>query len=334
MPGACTRPAPLPSVAPAAETAPVRSSDDAADDPAVWVHPGDPARSLVVGTDRRAGLGVWDLAGREVQFLTGVPTDNVDVRTVGGPAGPRPLVAASGWDDRMLHLFTAAGDGAALVAAGTVRTGVAAAGLCLWRAPKEQVHAFVMSEDGVVEQWELREDGARFAGTRVRGPWEVGGETEGCVADDELGHLYIGEEDRGVWRYDASPGAPTGRRTLVDEVDGGRLVPDVEGMTLTYGPGGGLLLVSSQGDSSFAAYRRGGANAFVGRFRVEGGGGGPDEGVDGCEDTDGIDAVAAPLGPSFPAGLFVCQDGRNGDERQNFKLVDLGAVVGLLGASP
>ncbi|MGH2721332.1 MAG: phytase [Actinomycetota bacterium] len=327
---ACARPEPLPSVAPTAETAPVRSSDDAADDPAVWVHPTDPARSLVIGTDRRAGLGVWDLSGREVQFLTGIPTDNVDVRSLDGPAGARPLVAASGWDDRMLHLFTRDADRSTLVEAGTVRTGVAAAGLCLWRAPSGQVHAFVMSETGVVEQWELREEGGRFAGSRVRGPWQVGGETEGCVADDELGHLYVGEENRGVWRYDASPGAPAGQRTLVDDVDGGRLVPDVEGLTLTYGPGGeGLLLVSSQGDNSFAAYRRGGANAYVGRFRVDG-----DGGVDGCEDTDGVDAVATPLAPSFPSGLFVCQDGRNGDERQNFKLVDLGAVVGLLGASP
>ncbi|MGH2688699.1 MAG: phytase, partial [Actinomycetota bacterium] len=207
VPVSCTRPEPLPSVAPAAETGPVRSDGDAADDPAVWVDPADPARSLVVGTDRRAGLGVWDLAGREVQFLAGGPTDNVDVRPIGVPAGPRPLVAASGWQERTLHLFTittGSGEGHTLVEAGTVRTGVVAAGLCLWRPPSGQVHAFVMSEQGVVEQWVLRDEGDRITGTRVRGPWEVGGETEGCVADDELGRLYVGEEDRGVWRYDAS----------------------------------------------------------------------------------------------------------------------------------
>jgi 3-phytase len=313
----------------------VRSEDDAADDTAIWVDPADPSRSLVLGTDRRAGLAVWDLTGREVQFLAGVPTDNVDVRPPGGPGGPSLLVAASGWQERALHLFTTRGDeGRTLVEAGTVRTGVVAAGLCLWRPPSGQVHAFVMSEQGVVEQWELRDEGDRFRGILVRGPWEVGGETEGCVADDALGRLYVGEEERGVWRYDASPDVPSGRRTLVDDVEQGRLIPDVEGMTLTYGPdGGGLLLVSSQGDDSFTAYRRSGPNAFVGRFRV-GSGGAHASGVDGCEDTDGIDAVATPLGPAFPAGLFVCQDGDNGDDRQNFKLVDLGAVTRLLsGAS-
>ena len=30
------------------------------------------------------------------------------------------------------------------------------------------------------------------------------GQLEGCVADDILGHLYIGEEDRGIWKYAAA----------------------------------------------------------------------------------------------------------------------------------
>jgi len=38
-------------------------------------------------------------------------------------------------------------------------------------------------------------------------------------------------------------------------------------------------------------------------------------------DTDGIDVTATPLGPRFPRGLFVAQDGRNDGANQNFKLV-------------
>jgi 3-phytase len=326
----CSRQQSLPAVAPSVETAPVRSSGDAADDPAVWVHPTDPTRSLVVGTDRRAGLGVWDLMGREVQFLTATPTDNVDLRELGGPGGPRSVVVASGWDDRVLHLYTADPSSGRLTEAATVRTGVAAAGLCLYRNEASgRVYAFAMSEEGVVEQWELHDDGRRIGGTRVRGPWEVGGETEGCVADDEQGHLYIGEEGRAVWRYDASPDAPTSRRTRVDDVESGHLVADIEGLALSHGPGGsGFLFVSSQGDNAFTAYRRGGTNEFAGRFRIL-----PDEeggDLDGCEDTDGIEVVSSPLGPSFPAGLFVCQDGVNGKDHQNFKLVGLDRVVELL----
>ena len=55
------------------------------------------------------------------------------------------------------------------------------------------------------------------------------------------------------------------------------------------------------------------------------------DGADGCSDTDGIEAVAADLGPTFPGGLFVCQDGRNTPPgsagRQNFKLVRLDSLL-------
>src|SRR5438093_13079751 len=39
-----------------AQTAPVPHHGDAADDPAVWIHPRDPGLSLVLGTDKQGGL--------------------------------------------------------------------------------------------------------------------------------------------------------------------------------------------------------------------------------------------------------------------------------------
>jgi myo-inositol-hexaphosphate 3-phosphohydrolase len=42
--------------------------DDAdADDPAIWVHPENRARSVVLGTLKNGGLAVFDLAGRTIQ---------------------------------------------------------------------------------------------------------------------------------------------------------------------------------------------------------------------------------------------------------------------------
>ena len=51
--------------------------------------------------------------------------------------------------------------------------------------------------------------------------------------------------------------------------------------------------------------------------------------------TDGIDLVAVPLGPEYPAGLLVVQDGfirKPGRPRQNqnFKLVSWEAVASAL----
>jgi myo-inositol-hexaphosphate 3-phosphohydrolase len=43
----------------------------------------------------------------------------------------------------------------------------------------------------------------------------------------------------------------------------------------------------------------------------------------GIDEADGIDATTATLGPRYPLGLFVAQDGRNDGGDRNFKLVRL-----------
>ena len=54
-------------VEPTVETEPVSTYGDAADDPAVWVHPTDPSQSLIIGANKKLGLEVYDLAGRRIQ---------------------------------------------------------------------------------------------------------------------------------------------------------------------------------------------------------------------------------------------------------------------------
>ncbi|WP_397422015.1 phytase, partial [Phenylobacterium sp.] len=53
---------------------------DAADDPAIWVDPADRARGVIIGTDKKAGLYVYDLAGRQTQYVPGGLPNNVDIR--------------------------------------------------------------------------------------------------------------------------------------------------------------------------------------------------------------------------------------------------------------
>ena len=43
------------------ESVPTGSYGDAADDPAIWAHPTDPAQSLVIATDKKAGLYLYCL---------------------------------------------------------------------------------------------------------------------------------------------------------------------------------------------------------------------------------------------------------------------------------
>ena len=51
------------SLAAIVETEPVLSTEDAADDPAIWVHPTDAQLSLVIGTDKQYGLEVYGQMG-------------------------------------------------------------------------------------------------------------------------------------------------------------------------------------------------------------------------------------------------------------------------------
>ncbi|SEB65594.1 3-phytase [Streptomyces sp. 2131.1] len=177
-------------------------------------------------------------------------------------------------------------------------------------------------------------------------------QVEGMVVDPANGMLYAGQEDVGIWRLKADL---TGIPKLIDKVreygvpgtydeateecaagadpgfGGKRLTADVEGLTLVQeDDGDGLLLASSQGDDTFAAYDRevSDANEYEGGFRVAG----ASATLDGSEECDGAAALNEPLGRRYPNGLLVVQDGHDapgGSDRPstNFKFVDLGKVI-------
>jgi 3-phytase len=322
------------------ETEPVLHSGDAADDPAIWEHPTDPSQSLVIGNDKGGALDVYDMQGRLLQRIEEGFFGNVDVRTgvtTGTTTQDVAAVYRSGLrlyaidpETRRLTNVTDSSTGSLPVPTG-------GEGLCLYQNPGSGgTYAFVISRAGTIAQYELADadsDGLVDA-TRVR-QWSLGSEAEGCVADDELGRLYVAEEDVAIWRYGADPadGTTDADRLAVDRVAsaGGRLAPDIEGLTLTDGGAGkGYLIASSQAASNtsnfFALYDRSGENAFVRRFQVVSG----DE-TDGCGRTDGIAAWAGDLGSGFPRGAFVCQDNLNtapgSSGNQNFKIVPLERIV-------
>jgi 3-phytase len=306
------------------ETAPMPHEGDAADDPAIWVNPSNPARSAIIGTDKLGGLAVYDLAGRQIQYLPDGNMNNVDLRTnfILGGQGVALVAAGNRSGDRIaLYRIDPATRRLKEVAARAITT-LEVYGSCMYHSAKTgKLYYFVNSKAGAVEQWELFDDGkGRVDGRKVRA-FAVGSQTEGCVADDQLGHFYIGEEAVGIWRYGAEPGDGD-RRTLVDRAGWfGHLTSNIEGLALTYGlDGAGYLVASSQGSSTYVLYRRG-DNAYIGTFAI-----GDGNGIDAVSDTDGIDATAASLGPAFPQGAFVAQDGKNDGGNQNFKLVPWQAI--------
>lgn len=314
-------------VEPTVETQPVPSGGDAADDPAFWVHPTEPGLSLVIGTDKNSGLAVYDLAGVEIQFLADGDLNNVDVR-YGFPLGGRSIdIVAAGnrtGDTIAVYAVDPVTRALADVTAGVLPVGVNEAyGFCLYRsAISGSYYAFVNDKEGVVEQWALSDDGTGLVDATLVRSFDVGSQTEGIVADDETAALYIGEEDVGIWRYDAEPDAGTSR-VQVDGTRGGHLTADVEGLAIYHaGDGSGYLLASSQGSSEFVIYERRGSNDHVMTFQV-----GAGDGIDPVSGTDGIDVTNVDLGPLFPTGAFAAQDNANDSGNQNFKLVPWAAIA-------
>lgn len=308
-----------PLVAATAETDPVDTAADAADDPAIWRNPADPAKSLVIGTDKKAGIHVYSLAGKRLSFTPADRLNNVDLRTV----GTRVIAAASDRADvdaAHVSLFTLDTAAARLVPLGRFPVGPGEAyGMCLWtRARDHALFGFVVLKDGRIDQVAIDVSGGLPKVTTVRS-MKLASQAEGCVVDDRTGLLYVAEEDVGLWRFDADPAAPA-TATPIAQVDGKTLVADAEGLALApSGRRGGYLVVSSQGDNAYTLYRLPGVT-YAGRFRIGGGA------IDGTSDTDGIDLMLGDFGPAYPGGLFVAQDGDNAPDTQNFKFVSWTAV--------
>lgn len=317
----------------AGETAAVGTmARDAADDPEIWADPRDPSRGVILGTDKQAGLHVYDLAGKDLQFLAEGPLNNVDLRggfLVGGKA--QVLVGASDRGRSAIAFYLLDPDTLKVTLWGRVPVKVSEPyGFCMGRLRGEIV-AVMVGKAGDVEQFTIRDQGGKPAATSMRA-FPIGSQAEGCVVDDVAGLLYVAEEAKGIWRFPLDPiGAA---RHLMAPAPSDQLKPDVEGLTLLREGAATYLLASSQGDSAFAVWRVDGAEAaYKGRFSVV-----PGAGADAVTGTDGLAALGGPVG-AFPEGLIVMQDDSDTEgetttgarARQNFKLVGWREVKAALG---
>ncbi|HKS37105.1 MAG TPA: phytase [Verrucomicrobiae bacterium] len=306
------------------QTVPMPHGDDAADDPAVWIHPQQPELSLIFGTDKQGGLHAYNMDGSEHQLVSdGTRPNNVDVlygfkldgRTVdlvlaGARASARRGMKVWAIDAATRSLSEVQYSENALVLGGNEPMGV-----CGYRSARTgKFYFFVNDPDGLVEQFELADaGGGRINGTKVR-TLTLDSQSEGCVADDELGFFYIGEESAGIWKFGAEPDSGvTGQ--LVARVGQNGLEADVEGLTIYYGAQGrGYLIASSQGNNTYTVYERAGANQYVLTIDPKGGQ------IDDVSDTDGICVISSPTSQQFAKGVFIVQDGENAGGNQNFKL--------------
>jgi 3-phytase len=308
-----------------AQTTPVKAFGDAADDPAIWINPKNTANSLILGTDKRRGLMVYNLNGKLEQSLEVGRLNNVDLRqnnTIKN--NTNTLITASNRSLNSISVFTVQASNNIKHITDIPTNLNEIYGLCMYSSGTGN-YVFINDKSGLYQQYKLNENGDNITGKLVR-EFNLPSQPEGCSADDKLGQLFVGEEDAGIWFIGAEPTAgitPTLLQTVNEQ-----LIDDVEGMEIYHGDKARYLVVSSQGDDSYVLYKINGDEQgvtapsleFAGKFSVISD---LSRGIDGVSETDGLTVTAKPL-PGYPEGILVVQDGYNRlpQQPQNFKIVD------------
>lgn len=300
---------------------------DDPDDPALWIHPSDPARSLILGTNKvKAPMGavvVYGLDGQLRQTVAGLDRpNNIDVE-YGLPVRGEPtdIAVAAERLQGQLRIFRVNADGLTdITSTGntrvfTDRTGEQAApmGVSLYRRPKDgAIFAIVAPKngpsDGYLGQYRLSDDGqGRVKATFVRylGVFSGKGEIEAVAVDDALGHVYYADEGDGIHKYQADPDHPAASAQLAHFGRDG-FQGDREGIAIyARDDGTGFVVCTDQikGNAEYHIHRRegepGNPHNHDRLLKVVRG---------GADETDGLEITSRPLGPLFPRGLMVAMN--------------------------
>lgn len=304
------------------------AGEDAADDPAIWYNEANPDASRILGTDKKAGLAMYDLDGHLVHFAAVGRVNNVDLRydfLLNGE--PITVAAVSERNRNAILLFKVSADSLQVIhdQPALLDTSIIdeAYGCCMYYSrKKEAYYVFVGGKNGGIQQWRLASKGGKVNMFPVRNI-RMSSQSEGMVADDETGMLYVAEEGKAIWRLSAEDDE-VNHKTMVAQSDSlnPNIAYDLEGLDIYYaGKGKGYLIGSVQGNFSYAIFEKGGDNRYLGNFKIK-----KADAVDGVEETDGLAVINVGLGSKYPHGLLVVQDGFNTeggkDLPQNFKLID------------
>lgn len=307
------------------QTAPMSRFGDAADDPAIWIHSKNPQRSLVLGTNKKQGLMVYDLDGREVQSIPSGNVNNVDVR-YGLRVGKKvvDVAIASLRDDNSLAIYTIDRRNGKVTEAGKIPTTMKDIyGFCMYQPVAGDkktfgdIYAIVNDKSGEFQQFLITAEGATIQGKLVR-TFHVGSQPEGCVANDRTRELFVGEEDVAVWTVGADPDTGTQLREVIRVGD--IVVDDIEGLAIYHGKQQDYLVISSQGNDSYVVLDAVAPYKHRGTFRIDLN---AEKNIDGVSETDGLEVTHHNLGGPFAEGLLVVQDGHKvmPETPQNFKYV-------------
>ena len=285
------------------------------DDPAIWLHPDDPSKSLVLGTDKGGSIFVFDLDGKIIpeKTVTGMGRmNNIDV-AYGFPLGGEKIDIALATDRNEEKIRAFRLPDMSPIDNGGIRTFVGetddrrAMGLAMYTRPSDGAFFVIVSRKFGVSGaylWQYRLDDAgdgSLKATKVRafGEFVGGKEIEAVAVDNELGYVYYSDETAGVHKYLADPDAPNADQELAFFGNEG-FAQDQEGISIyKVNDGTGYILVSDQQANTFRVFKREGEpgvphdHRLVKVVRVS------------TNESDGSDVTNVPVDDRFPSGIFV-----------------------------
>jgi len=281
------------------------------DDPAIWINPSDPAKSLIIGTDKDSdgALFVFNLQGKIVNKVPGLKRpNNVDIaygfRLNGKPVD---IAVVTERETNKLRIYSlpdmkAVDNGGIPVFEGETERDPM--GIALYTTPNHIIYAIAGRKTGptgsYLWQYQLRDNGkGAIAATVVRkfGSYSGKKEIESIAADNELGYIYYSDEQHGVHKYYADP-AKGDKELALFGAEG--FVGDHEGISIyKTGTDTGYILVSNQQKNTFMVYPREGSaknhdeHQLLAEIPVS------------TLESDGSEVTAVNLSPEFPKGVFV-----------------------------
>jgi 3-phytase len=285
------------------------------DDPAIWINPDDPAKSLILGTDKGGSVFVFDLDGKILpeKTVTGMGrANNIDV-AYGFPLGGETIDIALATDrnEKKIRAFRLPDmtpiDNGGIEAFEGDTGDRRAMGIAIYTRPSDNAFFAIVSRKmgpsgAYLWQYLLEDAGdGTIRATKVRafGEFVGGKEIEAVAVDNELGYVYYSDETAGVHKYLADPDAPNSDVELAFFGNDG-FAGDQEGISIyKINDGTGYILVSDQQANTFRVYRREGEQGdpqnhqLIKVVKVS------------TNESDGSDVTNVPVDDRFPSGLLV-----------------------------
>lgn len=298
------------------EVFPVLSTDETpndTDDPAIWYNKADPAKSLILGTDKgnlNGGIFVFDIHGKLIPSLcinNLSRPNNIDVEYGLFINGKYTDIAVFTERSRNRIRVISLPDcklidngGIPVFEDDSLKSPM---GIGLYKDKRNDIYAFVSRKNGPKEgyiyQYLLFAKDSIVGARKIRAIGRYSGlkEIESIVIDDELGFLYYSDETVGIRKYyaDAEKGDQELALFAQNEV-----ANDHEGLSIYKKKNGeGFIILSNQQANKFNVYTRTGTQSQPHNHRLVR--------VVKAQtiESDGSEIINMPLGQEFPHGLFV-----------------------------